>query len=194
MTLRGSDSSSSSSSSDEGVAAVPRAFEELLLAAVEVDQAVQRSGEVEDWFPALARLHAALDAGAAPGIRSLAPPALTRYDLVTNGQHYYTIQEMEPADLGDWVRYEDIEPLLASPSLPSPAWQAIETAPKDGSSILGYQRGWCINGGEVNITRWQSTWDRWGIASADWEPTHWMPLPAAPSLAPRRQEEEEKNE
>lgn len=65
-------------------------------------------------------------------------------------------------------------------STPSQGWQPIEHAPKDGTSLLGYQQGWCINGGEINITNWSKDWKVWQISSADWRPTHWMPLPSAP--------------
>ena len=43
-----------------------------------------------------------------------APPvlALKRYDLVTNYRAGSSIEEMEPADDGEWVRYEDIEAAL----------------------------------------------------------------------------------
>jgi hypothetical protein len=67
------------------------------------------------------------------------------------------------------------------PALARPAWQDIETAPKDGTEILGYQRGWCINGGEVNITAWSRLWEAWQINGADWQPTHWQALPPPPS-------------
>lgn len=69
-------------------------------------------------------------------------------------------------------------------------WQPIETAPKDGRSILVGVGGW---GKRVA----QAEWDQWGDAAdeggwrcgrpgakgyddAGFEPTHWRELPAAP--------------
>ena len=82
-------------------------------------------------------------------------------------------------------------------------WQPIETAPKDGTPIL------CVRGHCQPVVAWfetfpeplldgdQTKW-RWREAGdfvsdnswrEDWhgtlyEPTHWMPLPAPPSLPP----------
>lgn len=78
------------------------------------------------------------------------------------------------------------------------AWQPIETAPKDGTQILG----WCSNYGarqthwhfygECSIAKaqfdagkgesgnwyWEEPLNHW---LSSWKPTHWMPLPAAPT-------------
>lgn len=74
---------------------------------------------------------------------------------------------------------------LAAPAVAEPAgWQPIETAPKDGSTFLA----WC--GKEVDFFRWQDAYlDRpvgWrssfiAVYPEGKGPTHWMPLPAAPS-------------
>ena len=65
-------------------------------------------------------------------------------------------------------------------------WQPIETAPKDGTRMLG------ASGPDVSITSWDS-FRKWINESAvtddgygwyghdDWTPTHWMPLPAPPT-------------
>lgn len=59
-------------------------------------------------------------------------------------------------------------------------WEPIETAPRDGTYVLGYGphdgRGHYIDA----IHFWQSRW------TIEWmhgygTPTHWMPLPAPPS-------------
>jgi hypothetical protein len=64
-------------------------------------------------------------------------------------------------------------------------WQTIETAPKDGTSILGW------NGEEMTVVSWfknhlyEGLWSQSvpGTYSQDteWEPTHWMPLPEPPT-------------
>lgn len=65
-------------------------------------------------------------------------------------------------------------------------WQPIETAPKDGADILlgaFYDSGhW-----DVVLGRWQS-WRRlpgWPPCGRTY-PTHWMPLPAPPTIARAR--------
>lgn len=66
-------------------------------------------------------------------------------------------------------------------------WQAIETAPKDGAHILGW------DGKEMTTVRWVTFRDRgwWELISSgfyaedsSWEPTHWQPLPSPPSAKP----------
>lgn len=69
-------------------------------------------------------------------------------------------------------------------------WQPIETAPKDGTDVLLFRAtkyrvlpptvaGWFDKG---VIPGWY-TYDEPDKAF-DGEPTHWMPLPAPPSLQP----------
>ena len=63
------------------------------------------------------------------------------------------------------------------------AWQPIETAPKDGTSILVY-------GPDIrqpfymDVCAWPPNWEgKWPVAYmayAAGEPTHWMPLPQPP--------------
>ena len=54
-------------------------------------------------------------------------------------------------------------------------WQPIETAPKDGSEILGHNVGYWDKGA------FTSHWMAYGPGII--EPTNWMPLPEAPQLA-----------
>lgn len=88
-------------------------------------------------------------------------------------------------------------------------WQPIETAPKDGTPILGYgpmpginaeDHGWhqvretnwkCYPVGSPGYAKWQKGEGPLGIGwdwyesvhnwSHSWQPTHWMPLPPPPS-------------
>jgi hypothetical protein len=71
-------------------------------------------------------------------------------------------------------------------------WQPIETAPKDGTRILAV-----IPGFAVSIAWWFHDAQKWmttdaedypddeswnyTVANTEYQPTHWMPLPAAPS-------------
>lgn len=68
-----------------------------------------------------------------------------------------------------------------------PEWQPIETAPKDGSLFIAYWEGQ-VKPCNYNVTRrienkhndfmiWHKNSYR---ASTCFNPTHWMPLPAAP--------------
>lgn len=71
-------------------------------------------------------------------------------------------------------------------------WQPIETAPKDGTAILAYSADAAADGRPypMLIVAWGMPWE-WTIFSedgttqtgTDYEPTHWMPLPAAPVSA-----------
>ena len=72
-------------------------------------------------------------------------------------------------------------------------WQPIETAPKDGTRILVYQRGrqrWvCAVWDDNRYSRkpspyWRPDDERsYGIlASRNDQPTTWMPLPSPPSV------------
>ena len=64
-------------------------------------------------------------------------------------------------------------------------WQPIETAPKDGTSVLL----WSVEIREPVIGCWSTAhatirewWvDSWGPPGFD-DPTHWMPLPEGPNV------------
>ena len=72
-------------------------------------------------------------------------------------------------------------------------WQPIETAPKDGTTILLYRPD-ALPWGRVTPGKWEEQkyhkrpapfWEIWykiggAYESRTWEPTHWMPLPEPP--------------
>jgi hypothetical protein len=71
------------------------------------------------------------------------------------------------------------------------AWQPIETAPKDGTAILLGARGgswigkWLpvYTSGYVPDNKWSSLMLNHDHMGEKWQqPTHWMPLPAAPAI------------
>ncbi len=85
-------------------------------------------------------------------------------------------------------------------SVALPAWQPIETAPKDGTEIIGiYYMDWSENYpptvyGPWTVAfrnrKWESSWDRSEVISymgdfrteykePDCDPTHWQPMPPA---------------
>lgn len=66
-------------------------------------------------------------------------------------------------------------------------WFSIETAPKDGTQILGYDPN--HEEAKIYILRWESHCGYpacWFEASGEvyftWSPTHWMPLPKPPEV------------
>lgn len=67
---------------------------------------------------------------------------------------------------------------------PDPAWQPISTAPKDGTYVLVY-RPQLRDRGCVCTERYDAP--HWSSGDCFWpgDPTHWMPLPAAPDTEGR---------
>jgi hypothetical protein len=57
-------------------------------------------------------------------------------------------------------------------------WLPIRTAPKDGTRILTYALDRNPQG-IIRVARWIDGAKEWG--SHIHQPTHWMPLPSAPS-------------
>ncbi len=174
------------------VAAVPRAIEELRKALAEWDdkQSTKLAIVREDAVWDAARKVAA----APPGIRSLAPPDFTAMRKAAaewwEALDDDTISGADSAQAAfvagaTWFAGE------ASPSLPSPAWQPIETAPKDARMILVAARTTRDEPLSTMFAYWSHRLEWWFRLYAHEPtriyPTHWLPLPAAPSLAPRRQ-------
>jgi hypothetical protein len=67
-------------------------------------------------------------------------------------------------------------------------WQPIETAPKDGSVIIGWHKKWQ----ELSMIDFDNREKKWmgrfpGFIPFD-QPTHWMPLPPPPNDADQQAE------
>lgn len=80
------------------------------------------------------------------------------------------------------------EPLYRAAPAAAPAWQPIETAPRDGTRFLGLNDGWheffhWQDGANERTKGWPTGW-RTAITvyREGTGPTHWMPLPAAPEI------------
>ncbi len=61
-------------------------------------------------------------------------------------------------------------------------WQPIETAPKDGTQILGFADG------RMAVVQWWEDFRYWSLVvcgayadDGEWWPTHWQPLPEPPA-------------
>ncbi len=80
-----------------------------------------------------------------------------------------------------WNRRASISPPIDA------GWQSIETAPKDGTAIFAYREN---TGWEYFVVKWID--DRFFTLDSDYNPfspvfgppSHWMPLPSAPSSHP----------
>jgi hypothetical protein len=68
-------------------------------------------------------------------------------------------------------------------------WQPIETAPKDGTTILAFfaDRVGYVARQDVQAVAWREN-DGWASTQTGWTlawPTHWMPLPDPPKADER---------
>lgn len=63
---------------------------------------------------------------------------------------------------------------MTNPPPSKAVWMPIETAPKDGSMILGWYKGWH----KPLVIWWYTGSRRWNTAM---EPTHWTPIPDPPT-------------
>ena len=59
-------------------------------------------------------------------------------------------------------------------------WQKIETAPEDGTFILGINEG---DWPEMAVIAWDKEKEYWWWGEYTFYPTHWMPLPPPPEEA-----------
>jgi hypothetical protein len=92
--------------------------------------------------------------------------------------------------LSDWNHHSniflqaaaEIERLRAS----NTAWRDIESAPKDGTQILGYGRWSHLDPDKYlpceAIIYWSDLAQIWASTATGFRPTHWQPLPAPPEV------------
>jgi hypothetical protein len=67
--------------------------------------------------------------------------------------------------------------ILSSPPT-VPRWQPIETAPKDGSTVLGFVPA--FDQQPVCLIDYSTRYSNWWFLGTECLPTHWMPLPEPP--------------
>lgn len=128
------------------------------------------------------------DAARQEGARGGKPVAWSRTDTIRDAEgrgigmdepetHYGATP---PDDDGGAPWY----PMYASPAEPS-GWRPIESAPKDGTTIMGWRAGWgpCECRWEVDFDGDECSFAGWVDLNADDEtrPTHWVPLPLPPT-------------
>jgi hypothetical protein len=77
-------------------------------------------------------------------------------------------------------RLARIDAALATPPRRTPKgeWQPIETAPRDGTRVLGWCAEWSApNTIHLGSRGWESAYE---LGPFMYQPTHWMPLPSTP--------------
>lgn len=153
----------------------------------------------------IVRLHAYQEALSSRPVQGGEPVAWIRYEWNKSGAKSLAFEKPAELPLADEARGVVYEPLFAALSS-APAreqWQPIETAPKDGRKLLltyknssGLPRivvgGWVTDEEAAETDEdgvgleagWYERIDNWGdyyqVSINEGEPTHWMPLPAAP--------------
>ena len=91
--------------------------------------------------------------------------------------------------LHDLIHIDDVDALRAAlrdrhlgEDVEVQGWQPIETAPTDGGEVLVYVGKSYVGGCVIAVKDTNGDWLDWD--GDVWEPTHWMPLPAAPDAKP----------
>jgi Lar family restriction alleviation protein len=78
-----------------------------------------------------------------------------------------------------------LEALSQAATAEPEGWRGIESAPTDGRNVLVF----CPRASDHGYNRIRLTWrkdGKWqGANNTSWPPTHWMPLPASPTVEER---------
>lgn len=82
-----------------------------------------------------------------------------------------------------WVEQkgEDVELCISVTKQDPSSWQTMESAPHDGSVVLGYDPSWCDIAVPMKFDMALGKWMFFQIMH-EIHPTHWMPKPALPTL------------
>lgn len=118
-----------------------------------------------------------------PAVAAEAGQAFAWYRTVNGHRAGISFERCSP-DIDGWEEH----PLFTQPAPPSQGqWQPIETAPKDGRCLLAIKTD---DGYEFGVLQraangaWVYEGEPTYCLSYYFEPTHWMPLPAAPTQPP----------
>jgi len=84
--------------------------------------------------------------------------------------------DMSKEQLEEWANAQRPVPAKLEVS----EWQPIETAPKDGTVVLGYDPSWYDMATPMNFDVERKKWMFFHITSEEIYASHWMPMPAAP--------------
>lgn len=139
-----------------------------------------------EWMVFVGSLNHALSEARQEGARG-GEPVAWRHAMQLSGRSGKTAWFLTNSpDEAQLLREEgvDVQPLYASPAEPS-GWRPIESAPKDGTTIMGWRAGWgpCECRWEVDFDGDECSFAGWVDLNADDEtrPTHWVPLPLPPT-------------
>jgi len=106
-------------------------------------------------------------------------------DVLDAVKHYMHLEGLKPGNSAEIQlshAYDIAREISAALSTPEGEWRPIETAPKDGTAVLGFQAtpgdhenrmAVCWRYGKPETPLW--------MGEGGLMPTHWMPLPKPPA-------------
>lgn len=122
-------------------------------------------------------------------------------EMIREGCHAYgnAFLFINGGSLGEGIA-ASYKAMLSAASVTDQGWRSIETAPKDGTPVLAYAKGYMIpfvswwgfdayEKGDVQVGGVGHTVGRhWCVAGCEdgdsiiYDPTHWQPLPELPNV------------
>ena len=78
-----------------------------------------------------------------------------------------------------WAEHPAQRTKLTQSEIPE-GWQPVETAPKDGTQLLLAGEFDGPGDWRIKMGYWAAYENDWHLFGGSWQPTRWMPLPAAP--------------